>query len=215
MGNGGGEFRTKDEEISERGDSTRHRFITDPYGAQHYEKLGRFIFQYAQAETHFHLALRYYSQMPIAEARMLFGGRGTRLSDVIDRTKRLIKLYKVKKELADDFCDIAKQFSKIGEKRNHIIHRGWHAYADTFLVSDIATARVVDEPEIASITFAEMDDMIEDLIRIWMRIRFRHIEPERHEELRNVAASWRYNPPGRGKSRKQSGKRPRKPSSSP
>src|SRR6202035_5972008 len=45
-----------------KGRANSNSFITDPYGARHYEKLGRFIFQYAQAEAHFHLAFRHYSQ---------------------------------------------------------------------------------------------------------------------------------------------------------
>src|SRR5262245_45932113 len=69
--------------MSEPDHNARHRFITDPYGAGHYEKLGRFVFQYARAEAYFHLAFRFYSKMPIGEARILFGGP-SRISDVID-----------------------------------------------------------------------------------------------------------------------------------
>jgi hypothetical protein len=191
----------------------RHRFITDPYGARHYEKLGRFIFQYAQAEAHFHLAFRFYSQMPIAEARMLFGGP-SRISDVIDRTKRLMELYKIKQELIDDFEDIVHHFKEIGLVRDRIIHRGWRVYGDAFSVSDIVTARIKDDAKIFRVTLAEMDDMIEDLIRIWMRIYYRHIGDD-GQGLQQPPSEWCYNPPGRGNTRKQSRKGPRNPSSSP
>jgi hypothetical protein len=62
-------------------DTARHGFITDPYGARHYEKLGRFIFQYAQAEAHFHLAFRHYT----AKRRSLMLGGGSVVASELTR----------------------------------------------------------------------------------------------------------------------------------
>src|SRR5215831_3091526 len=177
--------------MSEPDHNARHRFITDPYGAGHYEKLGRFVFQYARAGAYFHLAFRFYSKMPIGEARILFGGP-SRISDVIDRTTRMMKLYKVKKEIIDDFKEIEQKFKQIGSMRDRILHRGWSFRADAFVVTDIATARVTDEAEIFSIKFAEMDDMIEDLIRVWMRIRYRHIGDNQVSPPPLMDTPWRY-----------------------
>jgi hypothetical protein len=94
-------------------DTARHGFITDPYGARHYEKLGRFIFQYAQAEAHFHLAFRHHSQTSIADARGRFRRR-IRIDEVIKQTKELIE----QNEVAKDFENIEQQFKVISKVRH-------------------------------------------------------------------------------------------------
>lgn len=175
------------------GNTTRHRFLTDPFGRLQYEKLGRFIFQYAQAESMFHMAFRHYSQMPIAEARMLFGGRGARnIDDIIEKTAKLIKLYKISDDLAKDFDKIRGQFKLLGSVRGKILHRGWQAYRGGFLVSDVATAQVSEEVETLEVTSEQMDDMIDDLIRINLSIRFRHINPRASVGLPSSDQPWRY-----------------------
>jgi hypothetical protein len=194
---------TKREEIgmTEVDHGMRHRFITDPYGARHYEKLGRFIFQYAQAEAHFHLAFRYYSEMPIADSRRHFR-RNVRIDEVIKETKQLIK----NKNLAKDFQCITQQFKVIGLVRHQIIHRGWSVLAGGFGVTNIVTAPDVNDPEILTVKFHEMDDMIEDLIFVSLCLRYRHIAPEIYKDMPHpppINSSWRYKPSGKGKTRKR------------
>jgi hypothetical protein len=188
--------------MSEVDHGLRHSFITDPYGARHYEKLGRFIFQYAQAEAQFHLAFRYYSEMPIAVARRRFKP-GVRIDYVIEETKKLIR----QKELADDFECITEQFKDIKCVRNQIVHRGWSVLADEFVVTNIVTAPDVNHPEKLTVKFPEMDDMIEDLILISLCLRYRHIAPEIYKDMPQprINISWRYKPSGKGKTRKPHG----------
>jgi hypothetical protein len=177
------------------GNTTRHRFLTDPFGRLQYEKLGRFIFQYANAETMFHMAFRHYSQMPIVEARMLFGGRSARnIEDIIDKTAKLIKLYKVADGLDKDFCSMRGQFKFVGLVRGKILHRGWRAYRGGFLVSDVATAQVHEKVDTLEVTSDQMDDMTEDLLRICMSISFRHIDPRASVELPSIDEPWRHKP---------------------
>lgn len=182
--------------MTETDDTTRHRFLTDPFGCSQYEKLGRFLFQYANAETMFHMAFRHYSQMPIAEARMLFGGRGARnIENIIEKTSGLIRLHKVADDLAKDFENMRKQFKVLGLVRGKVLHRGWQAYRGGFLVSDVATSQVREKVDMLEVTSDQMDDMIEDLLRICLCIRFRHILPNDPVDLPPTNQPWRYNEP--------------------
>lgn len=144
------------------------------YGAEHYERLGRFIAQFARAEVGFHMAFRHYSQMPIAESRLFFGG--ARTIDIIDNTKKLIKLHKVETGLQDDFDMLARHFRYITNVRNNLIHYEFRFLERTYRISNIALVKNIENlGPIDPVSIEDLENMGKDLISVWTRLTYHHI----------------------------------------
>jgi hypothetical protein len=146
------------------------------YGAEHYEQLGRLMAEFTSAEIAFHLAFRFYSEMPIAEARLLFGN--TRTEDIIEKTKLLMRLHKAPDALQNDFYDLQRQFDTIRRARNRLMHWQFTFLHRHYRLSDIALARRIEDAQNdIRYSIEDLKSMGADLRYIWKRINHHHINP--------------------------------------
>jgi hypothetical protein len=165
----------------------------EPPSSQHYERLGRFIERYARAEAAFHLTFRFYSKMPVAEARLLFGG--ARVDDIIRHTKSLMALYDVKQPLIDDYEEIINHFTPIKDIRNKLIH--WLLTFPEFpnpgfQMTNISAVKKINNMDTRIVTLSNLEEMGDDLMKIWTRLTYRHIRPN---QAFDTSEPWRYKSP--------------------
>jgi hypothetical protein len=162
----------------------------EPPFPQHYERLGRFVERYARAEVAFHMTFRFYSQMPLEEARLLFGG--ARVDDLIRHTKSLMTLHNVKQSLIDDYKEILDHFIPIKDVRNKLIH--WllnfpEFPAPGFRMSNIAIVKKMRDMDTKTVSLSNLEEMGDDLMKIWICLTYRHIMPNL---ALDTSEPWRY-----------------------
>jgi hypothetical protein len=157
------------------------------YGAEHYETLGRFITRFALTEIIVHMAFRYYSQMPIAEARLFFGKTQTR--QLISYTKQLMKLHKIDHELSEDYEELARQYLKIAKYRDAIVHREFNFLRWEYQIYDIPFVKDISDASVIRISIEDLQNMITDLRSIDLRLRYYHINKETDID---TMYSWQY-----------------------
>jgi hypothetical protein len=146
------------------------------YGAEHYEALGRFILRFAMTEIVVHMTFRYYSQMPIAEARLFFGKAHTR--QLIDYTKQLMKLHNIDKGLREDYEELARQFLIIAKYRDAMVHREFNFLRREFQIYDIPFVKDINEASVIKISIEELKNMMTDLRSIDLRLRYYHVNKD-------------------------------------
>jgi hypothetical protein len=178
--------------VAHTGKNSMARTSEAPF-AEHYEGLGRFVERYALAEVAFHMTFRFYSKMPIAEARLFFGG--SRVDDIIRHTKSLMSLHNIQKLLVDNYGDIVKHFDPIKDVRNKLVHwlLNFPEYPTPgFRMTNVAVVKRMKDMDTRTVSLAALRDMGDDLMKIWTQLTYRHIMPR---PALDTSVPWRYIPP--------------------
>lgn len=91
--------------------------------AEHYQAIGEFVVFYSLLESQFHEVFARYANIPKEACRAVIGGM--RLKDVIERTKRVMKLNGVDQKLIANFEACEAILNPLSVFRDKVIHRVW------------------------------------------------------------------------------------------
>lgn len=137
--------------------------------SEYFETLGRFVDAFTHAEKIVHLSFEPHSGFTHEVARTIKGGM--KLSDLIALIKRLLVANNAPKETLNEFSTIFDQLSIISQFRDSIIHRGIYMNDDGALsVNNFATAKSIDQFEIANFSLDDIRCATRDLQKITDRI---------------------------------------------
>ncbi|MFI5021147.1 MAG: hypothetical protein ACHQRJ_05780 [Alphaproteobacteria bacterium] len=165
----------------------------------YYEALGRFVDEFARAETTAYEVLRYHAKLRHGVAAALLSG--VRASDTLNRLGRLHQAGAISEPEWASLRVIFGHFNAIIGVRDLILHHGARADSKGDRYVSNALKVITDESaRIIPISAAAVDDMRHDLRKISVHLRLYHLGRAplrgRHPALDEIVhAPWRYKPP--------------------
>lgn len=179
---------------------------------RYYEALGRFVDEFARAETTAYEVLRFHAKLRHGVAAALLSG--VRASDTVNRLGRLHRAGAISEQEWKSLNAIFGHFNGIVSMRDMILHHG--ARSDSKgerYISNALKSITDEEARVVPISTDAINDMRHDLRKIIVHLRLFHLGRVllrgKHPHLDEIVrAPWRYKPPP--SPRKKSTKRNRK-----
>jgi hypothetical protein len=138
----------------------------------YYEALGEFIDMFARVESAMTSTLWAYAKTEPKYAKVLFSGVKIELG--MTHIKQLAEVANAAEELKTDLVDVFQQLGIINGVRNDVLHYGANSIAEgTGIVSNAQKAK--GEPRVFPISPAALYEMTEDLKKIAIHLRYRHL----------------------------------------
>jgi hypothetical protein len=125
----------------------------------------------------------------------------------LDHLRRLASIGVITKTEWEQLEPITKQLKSISDVRNTVLHYGASNVAEgSGFVPDAIMALTADRAKVFPISPEILDDMAQDLGKIFLHLVTRHMgRPAlrgKHPKLERVLnAAWRYTPPRQGRNR--------------
>lgn len=165
----------------------------------YHEALGRFVHEFARAETAVALTLRKYAGTKTEVAKVIFAS--TKIDVGSTQIKQIALATGAPKGARDDLEYVLQQLGIINGARNAILHYGAELVAEgTAFVSDAIKAK--GEPTVFPISPTALNQMSHDANKIVTHLNFRHLGrplPKGDHglsELRKIFdAPWQYKHP--------------------
>jgi hypothetical protein len=138
----------------------------------YYEALGEFIDMFARVESAMTSTLWTYAKTEPKIAKVLFAGVKIELG--MTHVKQLAEVADAAADLKADLIDVFQQLGIINGVRNAILHYGANSIAEgAGIVSDAQKAK--GEPREFPISPQDLHEMTEDLKKIAIHLRYRHL----------------------------------------
>lgn len=164
----------------------------EPYFAA----IGRFIANYAIAESQVHLLARKLTRLNDAKGRIVFSGM--RLGDLAERIRGLLKVTNAGEKKTNEIDICLRQLDIIATQRNNLVHRFVNFRDSKIVVTNLITSKSATTFELDAFSIADFDNMDSDCIAITLRLAA--LTPAGRMKMgpyvtKWVYAPWRYKPP--------------------
>jgi hypothetical protein len=141
----------------------------------HFEAVGRFISSFASAEAAAHALARKLSGLTDKKARVIFGGM--RLGDITDRMRGMMLADVVAEKIYTDINSCLTQLNFIADQRHKLVHRSAMYFANKLIVSNLMTAKSVENAELNVFSTTDLSAMDSDCFIIYLRLH-RHADDD-------------------------------------
>jgi|SRR5665811_17777 len=181
-----------------------------PDRTKHYTAVGKFVTEYANAESAVHAVARSLSGLSDDKARIIFGGM--RIGDIMDRVRSMMRLDGTDNQTYCDVDSCLSQLNAIADRRHRLVHRSSMFFDGKLLVSNVMTAKSRASAESEPFDIPEMEAMEWDCRVIYLRLM--HVSnPEAFkaqfaEIIQEMHQAWRYKPAPQGTQNKRPQKAP-------
>jgi hypothetical protein len=171
--------------------------------AAYYAAVGEFILAYAAAEAALHLAVRHFSGLDDANARIVFAGM--RLKDLSERLRALTRS---KPKDHEEIDYLLVQLDLIREERDKLVHRRVEFDVNVgFKASNKLMAKSEEHAEEKIFDLVELVDMEQDCQAIFYRLCVKaeqlDVATLKNLSLLSAYAAWRYKPSQQDRKQKQ------------